>query len=420
MPLKTSGPRQKRRVRSCGPVSVEVAIVGGGLVGSALATALATGGIAVALIDSADPAELVASGRDGRASAIAAASCRLFQASGVWRHVEPHATPIRHIRVAERDTPFFLHYDHREVGPEPMGNMVPNRALLAGLLNRVAELDAIRHMAPARVSTITRNESGVDIELEDGVMVAARLAVGADGRNSWMRREAGIRVTELKYGQTALVCTVAHEKPHGYVAHELFRPQGPFAILPLAGNRSNIVWCEPHATARAIAALDDAAFMAELRLRFGGFLGTLELEGSRHAYPLSLQYASRIIDRRLALAGDAAHAMHPVAGQGLNIGLRDVAALAEVIVDAVRAGQDPGAPAVLSAYARWRAFDTAVMIASTDGIVRLFSNRIGLLKVVRDLGLAAVNRIPPLRRQFIRHAMGISGTLPRLLDGRAL
>jgi 2-octaprenyl-6-methoxyphenol hydroxylase len=262
------------------------------------------------------------------------------------------------------------------------------------------------------------------VHLDDGRRVTAPLAVAADGRNSPMRDAAGIRVTEWAYAQTGIVCTVAHEKPHGAVAHEHFLPAGPFAMLPMVDDngvhRSSIVWTERRDLAPAMMALDDAAFAAEIERRFGFSLGRLTPIGGRFAYPLTLVHAERYVDRRLALLGDAAHAIHPIAGQGLNLGLRDVAALAETVVDAHRLGLDIGDALVLERYQGWRRFDNMVLLAVTDGLNRLFSNDIAPLRLVRDLGLAAVDRMPPLKRLFMRHAMGLVGDLPRLMRGERL
>ncbi|MEK9725336.1 MAG: FAD-dependent monooxygenase, partial [Rhodospirillaceae bacterium] len=259
-----------------------------------------------------------------------------------------------------------------------------------------------------------------------GATVRARLAVAADGRASATRVAAGIGVTSWTYDQTAIVCTVRHDRHHGGIAHERFLPAGPFAILPLAGdppdagNRSSLVWTERADLAPAMMALDEAGFTAEVARRFGDFLGGLEAAGPRYSFPLGLQFAERMIAPRLALAGDAAHAMHPIAGPGVYKGLRDVAALAEVLVDAHRLGLDLGAQTVLERYARWRRFDNTLMLAATDGLNRLFSNDALPLRLARDLGLAAVDRLPPVKRLFMRHAMGLVGELPRLLRGERL
>jgi 2-octaprenyl-6-methoxyphenol hydroxylase len=298
--------------------------------------------------------------------------------------------------------------------------MVENRTLRQALARRLPDHPLITVLAPAEISRLERTAAGVRAALADGREIQASLVVGADGRGSQTREDAGIGLTQWSYKQTGIVCTVEHEKPHGNVAHEKFLPSGPFAILPLTGNRSSIVWTERSDIAPQIMALAEEEFLQELGCRFGDFLGQLSVIGRRWAYPLSLQYAERAIDLRLALAGDSAHGMHPIAGQGLNMGLRDVAALAQVLTDARRLGLDAGDGAVLERYQCWRRFDNTLMLALTDLLNRLFSNTHRPLALARDMGLAAVNHAGPLKKLFMRHAMGQVGELPRLMQGRPL
>lgn len=406
--------------KSAADLDADVLIVGGGMVGGTLALALARGGLGVALIDQAEPRALLAAGFDGRASAIALGSRRVLEGLDLWPLLRDEAAAIDDIRVSDGNSLFFLHYDHRDTGDEPFGHMVENRNLRKALATRLPSTPGLTLLAPAVVAERRRDDSGVAVVLDDGRRITAKLMIGAEGRQSPTREEAGIRLTRWSYRQTGIVCTVAHEKPHMGVAQEHFLPAGPFAILPLTGNRSSIVWTERSSLAPAIMALDEAGFLAELKSRFGDFLGELKVIGPRWAYPLSLQFAARTIGRRLALVGDAAHGMHPIAGQGLNMGLRDIAALAQVLVDAHRLGLDIGAATVLEDYERWRRFDNTLMLAATDGLNRLFSNSIRPLRLARDLGLAAVNRLGPVKRFLMRQAMGLSGDLPRLMRGQEL
>jgi 2-octaprenyl-6-methoxyphenol hydroxylase len=401
-------------------VAVEVAVIGGGLIGLSLGTALAAAGLEVAIVDRAPMATLVAPVYDGRASAIAAASQRVLAALGLWHDLAPAAAPILEIRVTDGRSPLFLHYDHAEIGAGPLGYIIENREIRRALLARAQALPAARLFYGREIASLERRLDGAAITLDDGFALDARLVVAADGRGSPTRKEAGIGVIEWRYRQTGIVCTVAHERPHHGIAQEHFLPAGPFAILPMTGRRSSIVWTEREDLAPALLALDEAAFHDELRRRFGDYLGRLSVVGPRFSYPLALAHAERYIDRRLALVGDAAHAMHPIAGQGFNVGLRDVAALAELVVDTVRLGLDPGISDALARYQRWRRFDNLLMLGVTDALNRLFSNDIAPLRLVRDVGLAAVNRMPPLKRVFMRHAMGFVGDMPRLMQGRAL
>ena len=406
-------------------IETEVLVIGGGMAGMTLGNALAGAGVATLVVDSSPADELLDAAYDGRASAIAWGSAQVFKGIGLWPFLEADAGPILDIRVADGTleqgpSMLFLHYDHRDIGDEPFGYMIENRATRRGLFEQAKTLEALELRSPARVASLERNASGIEAELEDGTRIRARLAVGAEGRVSPTRESAGISVSHLAYGQTAIVCTVAHECEHDGVAVEYFLPSGPFAMLPMTNRRMNIVWTERSDLAPGFMALDDAAFLAELRRRFGDWLGEIELTGPRFAYPLSLQHAARYTDRRLALIGDAAHGIHPIAGQGLNLGLRDVAALAEAIMDARRLGLDIGGTDVLARYERWRRFDTVLLAGVTDALNRLFSNDIPPLRLARDLGLAAVNQVPPLKKFLMRHAMGAVGDLPRLVRGERL
>jgi 2-octaprenyl-6-methoxyphenol hydroxylase len=391
----------------------EVLIVGGGMVGLSLACALAGAGLPVVVVDREAPDRLTHAAFDGRVSAIAHASQQMLAAIGVWDHVA-EAQPILDIRVTDGDSRLFLHYDHGELGDEPFGYMVENRVLRLALRAAAERLPALTLLAPDSVAELKREVAGVSSVLSGGREIHARLAVAAEGRASPTREAAGIPVRGWNYHQVGIVCTVAHERPHNFL------PPGPFAILPMTGNRSSLVWTESAEMAPVIMALDDEEFVEELTRRFGDFLGALEVVGPRWSYPLSLQHADRYVDRRLALIGDAAHGMHPIAGQGLNVGLRDVAALAEIVVDAARLGIDVGDAGGLERYQRWRRFDNVLLLAVTDGLNRLFSNDIAPVRLARDLGLAAVNRMPPLKRVFMNHARGTVGDLPRLLRGEAL
>lgn len=398
----------------------DVLIVGGGLVGATLAIALGQAGVGVVCLDRDGPDTALAAAYDGRASAVALGSQVMLDAIGLWRHIAPFAAAIDEIRVSDGDSLLFLHYDYREVGDTPLGWIVENRGIRRGQALRLAELPSVQFLAPAQLAELERGPDVVRARLADGTQVRARLVVAADGRGSPLRQAAGIGLTGWSYHQTGIVCTVAHEKPHRGIAQEHFLPAGPFAILPLPGNRSSIVWTEHEHLAADIVAQGDAGFLAELRSRFGDFQGDIALEGPRFAYPLTLQFAERYTAQRLALIGDAAHGMHPIAGQGMNMGLRDVAALAELVVDALRLGLDPGSPLVLERYQRWRHFDNMLMLGLTDVLNRLFSNDIAPLRLARDVGLAAVNRLPGAKRFFMRHAMGVVGELPRLMRGERL
>jgi len=401
-------------------LDADVLIIGGGLVSGTLACALGGAGLDVVVVDRDDPGTALAAAFDGRASAIALASQRLLLGVGLWPDLEARAAPILDIRVADGSSPLSLHYDHRAVSDQPFGYMIENRDIRRALAERLAALATVRYLAPATVGDLDRSPVGAEARLADGRRVRAMLAVGADGRGSATRTAANIRVTRWSYDQTAIVCTVAHERPHGHVAIERFLPAGPFAILPLTGDRSSLVWTERVDLAPAIMALSEADFAAELGVRFGDFLGRLNVVGPRWSYPLSAQFSATVTARRLALAGDAAQAIHPIAGQGLNLGIRDAAALAEVVVDARRLGLDVGSGTVLEGYRRWRRFDSTLMIAVTDGLNRLFSNNVPALRLARGLGLAAVERTPPLKKALMRHAMGVLGELPRLMRGEVL
>jgi 2-octaprenyl-6-methoxyphenol hydroxylase len=401
----------------------DVVIGGGGMVGLSLALALAKGGLRVAVAEPMSPAAMTDDRFDGRVSAIAYAAIRMFRTLGLWQRIEHEAQPINDIVVSDAalgapPSPFSLHFDHGEIG-EALGAIVENRHLRLGLLAACAEEPAITLHSGVTLDGLVKEDGRVLASLSGGRQLAAALAIAADGRDSPLREAEGIGSVQWNYPQTGIVTTVAHEKPHRGVAYEHFLPAGPFAILPMTGNRSSLVWTERSEEARRIVALGDEDFARELSLRFGSHLGALQAEGPRWAYPLRLHLARAYVAERFALAGDAAHTIHPIAGQGLNLGLKDVAALTETLLDAARLGLDIGRVDVLKRYERWRRFDSFALAAATDGLNRLFSNNIRPLRLVRDLGLGAVDRIPALRRLFMRHAGGDLGRLPRLLRGEA-
>jgi 2-octaprenyl-6-methoxyphenol hydroxylase len=411
-------------------LKADLLIVGGGMVGAATAVALGRAGLEVVLVDAAPAPERESPGHDGRSSAIAFASQQALAQLGIWAGMAQEAEPILDIRVSDGRpgqpaAPLFLHYDHRESGlGAPFGHIVENHVIRQALAAALASSPGVSVAAPARLAELERRPGHVEARLADGRRVKCRLLIAADGARSRLREEAGIGAAEFTYGQTGIVATVGHELPHEGVAHEHFLPSGPFAMLPMTDYQgrhwSSIVWTERRELAPALLALSDADFSGEIERRFGSSLGRIEVLGGRWSYPLRLIHAARYADHRLALVGDAAHAIHPIAGQGLNLGLRDVAALAEVIADAWRLGLDIGSAEVLEAYQRWRRFDTMLLIAVTDSLNRLFSNDIAPVRLARDLGLAAVNRIQPLKRLFMRHAMGAAGPRPRLLRGLPL
>jgi 2-octaprenyl-6-methoxyphenol hydroxylase len=405
------------------PDQCDVMIAGGGFAGLSLAIALRQGLGDAFSVSVVDPALGKAHGGDLRASAIAAAARRLFETLGVWDAVAGEAQPILDMivtdsRLSDAMRPVFLTFDGEVAPGEPFAHMVENGPLVDALLAQAKNAGVT-----LRATAVGGFESGaaqVAMTLADGGAATARLLVAADGGRSSIRERAGIQSFGWTYEQAGIVTTVAHERDHHGRAEEHFLPAGPFAILPLKGRRSSIVWTEAAREADRIVALPDGEFHDELERRFGLRLGEIEVVGPRRAYPLGLSVARTFIAERLALVGDAAHIIHPIAGQGLNLGLRDVAALAETIVDAARLGLDIGSSAVLERYQRWRRFDTMAMGVTTDGLNRLFSNRSDVLRLVRDVGLGLVDRVPALKGLFIREAAGITGEVPKLLRGEAL
>jgi 2-octaprenyl-6-methoxyphenol hydroxylase len=401
----------------------DVLIGGGGHVGLTLALALrrAAPGLAVTLVDATPPE---AATRDGRASAIAAAGRRMLDQLGVWSEIEDTAQPINEMiitdsRTRDRIRPVFLTFPGTSEPGEPFAHMVMNGTMVEALRNAAMAAGA-EIVAPDSIEDFAVGPEAVTARAGSEMSIEARLLVAADGVRSRLRDLAGISTVKWDYGQSGIVATVAHERPHGGRAEEHFLPGGPFAILPLAGNRSSLVWTEKTDNANRLVAADPAAFHAELERRFGHHLGPLEVVGKPRAFPLGLTLARAFVKPRLALAGDAAHGIHPIAGQGLNLGFRDVAALAEIVVEAHRLGLDVGSLAVLERYERWRRFDSFEMGVVTDGLNRLFSNDNPALRLVRDVGLGLVDRMPALKRMFVREAAGDGGELPRLLRGEAI
>jgi len=401
----------------------DVIIGGGGMVGVTLALALAQGGLKVAVADPMPQAALTDAKFDGRVSALAYASVRMYQALGVWPDLEADAQPINDILVTDAKldreaSPFSLHFDHREIG-EPLGRIVENRHIRAALYKAANASANIELISPAAMTALSQEGAHIVASLSNGDSVRARLAVAADGRDSAMRDAQGIGIVGWSYPQIGIVATVEHSRPHNGVAYEHFLPSGPFAILPMTGNRSSLVWTEKDSLAPKILEASEMEFEAELSRRFGSHLGATKAAGPRWSYPLKFHLARSYVRPRFALAGDSAHGIHPIAGQGLNLGLKDAAALAESILDAARLGLDIGTLDVLKRYERWRRFDSFMLAAATDGLNRLFSNDITPLRIARDLGLGIVDRIGPARRFFMRHAGGEIGKLPRLLRGEA-
>jgi 2-octaprenyl-6-methoxyphenol hydroxylase len=400
-----------------------IVIGGGAFAGLALALALRQGLGAEVSVIVADPALATRPSRDPRATAIVAACRRLFETIGVWGEVADHAQPILDMvvtdsKLEDATRPVFLTFTGDVAPGEPFAHMVENRYLIDALAKH-AEACGVDLRATA-VSGYEANAEGIDVTLADGSVVAAGLLVAADGARSKLRERAGIPTHGWDYDQSGIVVTVGHERDHGRRADEHFLPAGPFAILPLTGKRSSLVWTEKRSEAARIVALNDQEFHDELERRFGLRLGEIKALDKPRAFPLSYFVARSFIADRLALVGDAAHVIHPIAGQGLNMGLRDVAALAEVVVDAARLGTDFGQIDVLERYQRWRRFDTMAMGFATNSLNFLFSNRSTLLRTVRDIGLGMVDRVPPLKDMFIRQAAGLSGEVPRLLKGEAL
>ena len=403
----------------------DIVIVGGGLNGPALGVALAQAGLRVTVVDARPAGARAEAGFDGRAYALALASKRLLSVIGVWPRLEAKVQPILQIKASDGvagqgPAPFFLTFDHAELEEGPMGFMAEDRHLYAAFLAAMAE-SGVQLISGETVVSQEVTAGGVVVELASGRRVSARVLVGCDGRASGVAQRAGIGRTGWGYGQTALVTAIRHEKDHKGIAQQFFMPSGPLAILPLPGGHlSSIVWSETDAQAQALQALPDEAYLEALRPRFGDFLGEISLAGERFTYPLNLTLANSFVADRVALVGDAAHGVHPIAGQGLNLGLRDVGALAQVLIEAQRRGEDIGAADVLERYQRWRRFDSTALALGMDAVNRLFSNDNPLLRLGRDLGLGVVNAVPGLRRGFMRQAAGLSGEVPKLLLGVAV
>jgi len=402
----------------------DVIILGGGLVGLTLALALERHGLAVIVVDPADPAKQVAPAYDGRATAVSSSSWRMLEALGVADRLDGKTCSIRAIRVSEGLEPGGILFDPGEAG-DALGTMVENRLLRTALRDCALDAARIDLLMPARPADIVRDESGARVALADGRLLAAPLLVGAEGRNSPIREAAHIPLARWRYDHVATVATVTHERAHEQVAYEIFYPDGPFAILPmLAGEdrrpRSAIVWSVKARDAEATLALPDRALGHEIGKRMGGFLGAVALAGPRWSYKLGFHHAARITDRRLALIGDAAHGIHPIAGQGLNLGFRDAAALAEVLVEGARLGLDLGDAQLLDRYQRWRGLDTFMVAMATDSLTRLYGVPGRAASALRRFGMGAVQRIGPLKDRLMAEARGEAGDLPLLLRGLPL
>jgi 2-octaprenyl-6-methoxyphenol hydroxylase len=395
----------------------DVIILGGGLVGLTLAIALDRHGLSSIVVDPADPEKTLAPQYDGRATAVASASWRMLEAIGVGERLEGQGCPIRSIRVSDGLEPGGLVFDPPE-GDDPLGIMFENRLIRRALRETALAGKAIELAMPARPAEVVRDGTGAQVTLDDGRRIAAPLMVGAEGRGSPIREAARIPIARWSYDHSAIIATITHERGHDNVAYEIFYPSGPFAILPmLPGNRSAIVWSVDAKDAPAILDLPDRAMAAEIEKRMGGFLGPIELAGPRASYRLGFHHAATITAERLALVGDAAHGIHPIAGQGLNLGFRDAAALTQVLVEGARIGLDLGDAQLLSRYERWRALDTFMVAAATDGLTRLYGIPGRTASAIRRFGMSAVQRIRPLKNQFMAEARGESGELPLLLRG---
>lgn len=402
-----------------GTARADIIIGGGGLIGGAMAIALAQLGFQIVLADLRH--EFAPSNFDGRSYALSQASINLLRALGLWDQLAPHASPVSEIKVSDLSSkgpgfgasPPFAHFEHSEITDQPLGMMIEDRHLRQVLSGALDSLGIERKIGV--VERISPSQIKIGEALHE-----ADLLIAADGRKSNLATAAGISRNRKDYGQTALVAALSHELPHNNIAHQLFTPDGPLAILPLQGKQVSIVWAVSHAQADLLKNADNSAFIAALRPIFGDFLGAINLIGARWSYPLDLSLATSLTADRFVLVGDAGHGIHPLAGQGLNLGLRDVATLAEILFDARRRGEDPGSPASLTRYARWRRFDIMSTALATDAIDRIFSNENSGLRALRHAGLSMVSRVAPLRQAMMRAASGLNGDKPKLLEGRPL
>ena len=397
--------------------SADVIILGGGLVGLTLAIALDKHGVSSIVVDPADPEATLTARYDGRATAVASASWRMLEAIGVGARLEGQGCPIRSIRVSDGLEPGGIQFE-AEADDDPLGIMFENRLLRAALRDTALAAKAIELAMPARPAEVVRDAQGVRVALDDGRLLTAPLLIGAEGRNSPTREAARIPVARWTYDHAAIIVTVEHERHHENTAYEIFYPTGPFAILPmLPGTRSAIVWSVSRADAAAMLDLPDRAMAAEVEKRMGGFLGPVRMAGPRASYPLGFHHAATITGERLALVGDAAHGIHPIAGQGLNLGFRDAAALTQVLVEGARIGLDLGDAQLLARYQSWRSLDTFVVASATDGLTRLYGVPGRTASAIRRFGMGAVQRFGPLKGWFMAEARGETGDLPLLLRG---
>lgn len=397
----------------------DIIITGGGMVGMSMAIAMARLGLHVTILEkTAMPAQLEPS-FDGRVSAIALGSVNLLRHIGAWDGMLPYAEPICDIRVSDGDTPCFVHYDHHDIGDEPFGYIIENRYIRHALHEAAATLPTLTIIERATISSFASDNASARVTLADGREFSAALVLAADGKHSTIREFAGIKVLSRDYKQTAIVATIAHSKPHHGLAQERFLPAGPFAVLPMTDQRSSLVWVESRDRVQLYLDLPKEECEQEITERVGDYLGTITLAGERFAYPLSLSHANTYVAARLALIGDAAHGIHPIAGQGVNLGFRDVAALEELIRKQKDVGGDLGAESVLAHYQRWRRFDNVSMMGVTDGLNQLFCSSLLPIKTARGLGMWAVNKMPPLKRFFMKHAMGLVGDVPEAMKGAA-
>ncbi len=389
-------------------ISSDVTLIGAGLVGMSAALALANEGLSVVVIESAGVPEMLKKESDGRTCAVSYGSAQIFKEIGLWDALEKHAGPILDIRVTDENSPFFLHYDHKLVGDAPMGYIIENYYIRKVFFKAAKKYKDLKIISPARYKSIIRDQCKAVVALENGQVIESDLIIAADGKNSQLRKLAGIKSTHWSYKQCGIVCTIKHEKNHNGLAVENFLPAGPFAILPMHGGyHSSLVWTESEDLTPLFMDMNDEEFLEQIQLRFGDYLGKLELASGRFSYPLGLQNARKYVDTRLVLIGDAAHAMHPIAGQGFNLGIRDVKPLKDLVAKARAIGGDIGGAGVLEEYENSRKFDATSFLTLTDVLNRLFCSEISQVKMARKIGLAAVNKLPVLKKFLQKGAMGV-------------